>query len=184
NAQHWGIGTAPAQPLTHIRWQAPVDLNPQYSGSVLYAHYGSPTVSAANTVVFPVKTGANDGFRIDARAGATGAVAWTMATDYSVPHHDWFPACQPTLTRQNTVVAPALGGTIMVRSSADAAAATEPRQAFYGIANYNANPAAYNGTVIINTPITADAYGNVIFGFMVTDSTPINLQSGVARVPP
>ena len=54
----------------------------------------------------------------------------------------------------------------------------------------NAQHAALAGKVIASVSMvtgdssTADAYGNVFFGFMVTGSTPINLQSGVARVAP
>src|SRR6185295_18266780 len=54
--QHSANATVAAQSLTHIRWQTPVDLSPQYSGDELLIHYGSPLVSARNTVVVPVKT--------------------------------------------------------------------------------------------------------------------------------
>jgi hypothetical protein len=182
NPQHWAQSGAAAQPLTRIKWQAPVDLNPQYSGNILYIHYGSPMVTPANTVVFPVKTGANDGFRVEGRTAAAGTLVWSMDTDYSVPPHDWFPPCGATLTRQGRVVVAGAGGTILERASGDAASATVTRYAFFGINAYNANPAAYNSTVIINTPITADENGTVYFGFIVTGSNPSNLSSGIARV--
>jgi hypothetical protein len=38
--------------------------------------------------------------------------------------------------------------------------------------------------VKINTPLTADADGNLYFGFMVTGITPIGLRSGLARISP
>src|SRR5262249_54530165 len=53
--------------------------------------------------------------------------------------------------------------------------------AFFGIGNYNSNPAAYNNSIQINTPITADAKGNLYFGFLASQA-PGNLQSGVACV--
>ncbi|HEV7689261.1 MAG TPA: hypothetical protein VGO52_00480, partial [Hyphomonadaceae bacterium] len=55
---------------------------------------------------------------------------------------------------------------------------------FYGAAAYNANPAAFNSTVAINTPVTADAQGNVFFGFQVVAANPAGLVSGIARVSP
>src|SRR5438270_12247065 len=70
-------------------------------------------------------------------------------------------------------------------NSPDAAGATVSGQiAFYGPANYNANPSAYNSTVFINTPITSDSPGDIFVGFQVTGSTPLDLQSGIARVAP
>src|SRR5207237_1972071 len=65
----------------------------------------------------------------------------------------------------------------------DASGATTSGQlAFYGLANYTANPAAFKSTVFINTPITSDSAGNIYFGFQVTGTNPANLQSGVARI--
>src|SRR5262245_24182859 len=78
--QHTAISMVASQPLQAIRWQTPVDLNPQYSGTSLLVHYGSPTITAGNTVVVPVKTGATDGFRIEGRSGTTGALLWTQTT--------------------------------------------------------------------------------------------------------
>ena len=63
NGQHTANTSVPSRPLDVIRWQMPVDLLPQYSGTSLLIHYGSPLVTAANTVLVPVKTGATDGFR-------------------------------------------------------------------------------------------------------------------------
>jgi hypothetical protein len=58
-----------------------------------------------------------------------------------------------------------------VRADADAATGALRAQVFYGAAAYNANPAAFDGSVFINTPLTADAQGNVFFGFQVTGPT-------------
>ncbi|HLJ92889.1 MAG TPA: hypothetical protein VKU02_06820, partial [Gemmataceae bacterium] len=63
--QHTAISDVPSQSLQAIHWQTPVDLNPQSYGGDLYIHYGSPVVTAANTVIVPVKTGANDGFEVE-----------------------------------------------------------------------------------------------------------------------
>src|ERR1700712_3422865 len=64
NAQHDAISTVASQSLQGIRWQTPVDLNPQFDGNDLLIHYGSPLVTQSNTVIVPVKTGATDGFQI------------------------------------------------------------------------------------------------------------------------
>src|SRR5262249_18271374 len=76
NAQHTALSTIGSQMLNQIVWQTPVDLNPQYSGDDLLIHYGSPLVTQANTVLVPVKTGANNGFRVEARNGANGSLLW------------------------------------------------------------------------------------------------------------
>src|SRR5262249_49933481 len=43
-------------------------------------------------------------------------------------------------------------------------------------------PIAYNNSVFIDTPITADSQGDIFFGFRVTGSNPSGLTSGVARI--
>ena len=80
-----------SRPLNQIRWQTPVDLQPVITGNDIYIHYGSPLITAGNTIIIPVKTGANDGFRLDARDEITGAFKYTLTTDYSLPPHDWTP---------------------------------------------------------------------------------------------
>src|SRR6266850_3936275 len=68
NAQHTSSYGAPAQNLNAIKWTANIDFN--NTGAL--AHYGSPLVTANNTVLVPVKT-AGDGFRVDAFNGLTGS---------------------------------------------------------------------------------------------------------------
>jgi hypothetical protein len=181
-ANHAAVAPTAALPLVHVRWSTPVDLDPQYSGTVLYIHYGSPVITPGNTVILPVKTGANDGFKVEARRGSDGALLWTMGTDYSLPSHNWVPPCGITLTRDMAVLVPAAGGTVLRRAPAEAISAPAIRQAFFGLAAYQANPGAYNVNVRINTPITASPDGSAYFGFVVTGSTPIGLQSGIARI--
>ena len=70
NAQHTGgSSTTLSQPLAGIKWSAPVDLQPQYVGDDLLIHYGSPMITANNTVIVPVKTGATGGFELQAYNG-------------------------------------------------------------------------------------------------------------------
>jgi hypothetical protein len=171
-----------SQPLNRILWQTPVDLQPQYTGSSLLIHYGSPLVTPAGTVLVTVKTGATSGFRVEAHQSGNGNLLWQMTTDYRLPSHNWVPSCGSTLLPTGSLATPASGGTILVRSQPDSAAGTSQRVAFYGLASYTANQSTYDNRVFINTPITCDAAGNLYFGFTVTNTVPTNLQSGLARI--
>lgn len=185
DAQHTAVSAIASQDLGRIAWTAAVDLAPQYtpSGSLL-THYGSPVVTTHNTVVIPVKTTATGGYRVEGRNGATGTLIWSAATDYVLPPHNWLPPYNLLLTPQGRLYAPGAGGKLLVRSDGDAATGTFAPQVFYGAGLYNADPAAYDASVFINTPLTADAQGNIFFGFQVTGFTPAGLMSGIARVAP
>ena len=176
--QHTALSPVASQPLGSILWQAPVDLHPQYNGNDLLIHYGSPLVTASNTVIIPVKTGTTE--RV--RGPGTLGVKWRRAVDVDLglpcsqpSGYNWIPSYSPTLTPSNRLYFAGNGGTVMYTDSPDAAGPNPPatgRLAFFGLANYNANPAAYNSTVFINTPITSDSAGNIYFGFIVTGSNP------------
>jgi hypothetical protein len=179
---HDGVSTNPAQSIAQIKWQTPVDLNPQYSGNLLLAHYGAPLCTARNTIVLPVKVGASDTFKVEGRRGSDGVLQWTQSSDYSLPSHNWVPSYQPTLLPGNEVMMAAAGGTVYKRTNADVAAGTTTRLAFYGIATYNASQSTFNSRVKINTGITSDLFGNVYFGFQVSGTNPAGLVSGIARI--
>jgi hypothetical protein len=183
DAQHSAIAETATQPLTRIVWRTPVDLAPQYTanGSLLI-HYGSPVITARNTVIVPVKTGPAGRFRIEARSGASGALTWSAASDYVFPAHDWKPSFNPALTNANRVYMPGAGGKLLFRDDADAAAGSLQTVVFYGAAMYAAASAAYDATVFINTPLTTDPDGTVYFGFSVTGTNSAGLRSGIARV--
>jgi len=87
NAQHTSSYVPSAQNLNVIKWSTTVDLN--NSGALV--HYGSPLVTASNTVLVPVKT-ATDSFRVDAFNGGTAAAKYSVATDYILPAHNWIPS--------------------------------------------------------------------------------------------
>ena len=183
DAQHDAIAPAPSQPLNRIVWQTPVDLNPQYSGSELLIHYGSPSITRSNTVIVPVKTGAAGGFEVEALTGATGATNWVQASDYALPPHSWTPSFSGVLTPKNRFYFPGAGGTVYYCDTPDTNASPVIGQiAFYGLANYMASASTYSNNVFIDTPITSDRYGNIFFGFQVIGSTPLNLQGGIARI--
>lgn len=180
--QHTAISKVAAQPIAHIRWQTPIDLTRIYWGTSLLAHYGSPLITRSNTVIVPIKDGGDDGFHVEARAAADGALRWTQATDYTAPPHNWVPSYNVTLTPKNRLCFPGAAGSVRFRDNPDATNGPTGQLFFYGQENYDLDPATYNSTVKINTPITADRYGNIFFGFQVTGSNPIGLTSGIARI--
>jgi hypothetical protein len=157
-----------------------VDLNPP-TGEILI-HYGSPLVTAANTVIVPVKTGTNS-FRVEAHDGATGTLLWTQDTDYQAPADDFIPGLGPTLLGEKLLV-PDIAGRVLVRKNPDSATGAVAHLYFYGQSNFLADPQVYERNVQINTPLTTDAKGNLFFGFLVLGSTPIGLESGLARIAP
>src|SRR5207248_2424220 len=151
---------------------AKVDLAPPQGE--IFIHYGSPIVTAANTVIVPVKT--STGFRVEAHNGVTGKRIWTQATKYQAPGASFSLGLGPTLSGGQLLV-PDFAGRVIVRQTPDQQRGTVTRLTFYGKKNYNANPTVYQQNVLINTPLSTDAGGNVYFGFVVLGSTPINLQS-------
>jgi len=185
DAQHTAISAVGARDLVRSRWSRPVDLAPQYTGDTLYIHYGSPVITASNTVIIPVKTGALDGFRVDAVRGATGDSLWSFPTDYVLPPHSWTPALNTCLTPAGRLYVPAAGGTMLFRDAPDVAGdAPTGRVAFFGDALYATgnNATAFASTVFVNTPPTPDAAGNVYFGVQVTGTNPAGLESSVVKL--
>ena len=188
NAQHTANYSPTAQSLNAVHWTTSVDLN--NTGG--YAHYGAPLITPANTIFVPVKTGATGGFEINVFNAATGAAIYSLTTDYTLPAYNWIPPYQPVLATNSVetrLYYPGNGGTIYYIDNVDSASHGAPvQQVFYTtLANYQANAAAFNSTVFINTPITADSSGNVFFGFRVNGTAPAPLsttQGGFARIDP
>jgi len=178
--QHTALSTVQSQALSAIHWHVPVDLNPPQG--TIYIHYGSPLVTAANTVIVPVKTGTNS-FRVEAHNGGTGKRLWILKTGWQAPEADFIPGLGPTISG-NQLYVPDIAGRVLVRQNPDQAKGTVTRLYFYGVKNYRKDPTAYQQNVQIDTPLTTDANGNLYFGFIVLGSTPLNLQSGIARVAP
>jgi hypothetical protein len=205
--QHTALSTVGAQALNGIHWSTPVDRNPQLASGELFIHYGSPAMTAANTVLVPVKTGATGGFAVEARSGATGALIYSLPSDYTLPPHNWTPpygivlssrpnspesgresrlrepggvAREPKLIER--LYYPGAGGTVYYRDAVDSVTGPAGQIAFYGNAVYAANTASFNSGVQISTPLTADSRGNIFFGFMVQGANPANLISGLARI--
>jgi hypothetical protein len=184
NAQHTAVAPAAAQPLNRIIWTTPIDLKPTLSGGELLIHYGSPIVTAADTLVLPVKVNSSGGFRVEAHNAASGAVIWSLNSDYVLPAHDWTPSYGPVLTAQNRLYYPAAAGILRYRDTPDQPTGVTGTMIFYGRTAYKTNPAPYRSAVRISTPLTTDAAGDIYFGFTVSGSTPDGLASGIARVAP
>jgi hypothetical protein len=180
DAQHTAVSANASQTLGKIHWQAPVDTNPP-SGGDLYIHYGSPVVTAANTVLLPVRT-ATGGFEIQARNGANGNLIYTLASDYTQPAHDWVPPYSPVLSLRNRIYYPGAGGTIYYRDQVDSATGPSGQIAFYGNSKYTANQATLASSVQISTPLISDRYGDIYFGFVAQAGNAANVTSGIARV--
>lgn len=183
NAQHDGLSAVATQSFSRIVWQAPVDVAPKYSTQgYLLVHYGSPVITAKNTVILPVKSAADLVYRFEARNGNDGKLLWSETTDYIMPPHRWTPAYNLSLSANNRIYAPGAGGKVFYREDADAINGSLKSIVFYGDAVYNANKAAMDKAVIINTPITIDTQNNVYFGYIATNGNPAGLSSGVARI--
>ena len=184
NAQHTSSYAAPAQTLNTIKWSTDIDFN-----NTDPTHYGSPLVTQNNTVLVPVKTIGNN-FRVDAFNGANGTLKYVTGTDYILPNHTWVPVYNPCVATGSfgtRMYYPGAGGTIWHIDNPDSNAPGPPvREVFYtSLAEYQANAAAYNSSIFVNTPITADAAGNIYFGFRVQGTAPAPLgttESGFARI--
>ena len=180
NAQHTAIYQPAAQDLNRIRWSTTIDFN-----NTSLAHYGAPLITASNTVVIPVKIAGN-GFRLDVFNGTTGALMYSLSNDYMLPSFNWIPVYQPVVTNGPSgarLYYAGAGGTVSFIDNADSVSHTAPVQRVF----YNGSPSGFTSTVFINTPITADANGNIFFGFRVqgTAPSPLNTtQSGFARIDP
>lgn len=182
--QHNATAPGPSQLPQLIRWSTPVDLAPQYSSGqsgALYTHYGSPVITGRNTLIVPVKTGANGPFEVTAFHSATGQVLWTETTDYTLPpNYNWIPPMGITLTGADLAVAyPGAGGIVYLRSSPDKPSGRITPLAFMGLKNYNKDPLSYQGAIHISTPLSADGDGNIYFGYI---SSFAGIPSGLARV--
>src|SRR5208282_1505643 len=96
-------------------------------------HYGSPLVTAANTVIVPVKTGTNS-FRVEAHSSATGKKIWTHLTGYQAPSAGFVPGMGPTISG-NQLFIPDLAGRVLVRQNPDQKTGKVSHLYFYGLKN-------------------------------------------------
>lgn len=183
DAQHTATFAFAAQPVKRIHWHKPVDLAPQYQGGDLLIHYGSPVITAKDTVMMPVKTGATGGYRVEARNGVDGSLKWKIDTGYLVPPGGGFtPSYNLVMTAAGRVYFPDSGGRLSYRDAPDAAHGATGSVVFYGASAYAAAASTYDANIMVSTPLMADAEGDVFFGFEAAGATPANLVSGIARI--
>ena len=201
NPQHTAVSAVPALELSEILWRTSVDLinapnpNTPPAGGPLYIHYGSLSVTAADTVLVPVRT-ADQGYEVlafngatcDTSGGSTCAPVYTLRSGYSLPGHDWIPPYGPALSLDARLYYPGAGGTVLYRDSVDSPTGTNGlsgatgRRVFYGNAIYRANRSALDAAIQISTPITADHRGNIFFGFTAASGNAAGVVSGIARI--
>jgi len=190
--QHTAVSATAAQNLNAKHWQVQIDQSlPAGGGSgPLFVHYGSPLVTAGNTVIVPVTT-PSGGYQLEAFTGANGSQLYTLPSDYAPPPHDWTPPYGPALALGTRIYYPGAGGTLYYRDLPNSGngpnhlPGASGQVAFYGMTGakgYTANQSAYNAAVQISTPLTTDRSGDVYFGFTVTGTNPLNLVSGIARI--
>jgi hypothetical protein len=187
NAQHTAAAGQSAQPFHRIRWRAKVDLNPVLTHHELFIHYGSPMISAANTVLVPTRVSKKAGFRVVAYSGTNGNQRWSLKTDYQPPAFAngvtaFTPPLPAVLTPSKALAVAGAGGTVLVRGQVNKPTGTVRRLVFYGAAQWKAHKSTYNKAVQITTPLTAGPDGSLYFGFTVTGTTPAHLSSGIARI--
>ena len=177
--QHTAISSVASLPLNGIRWSTPVDENPP--AGTIYIHYGSPVITAANTVVVPVRANGG-GYCIDARKGSDGSLLWETMTDYvtNPSTGGWVPSLSPTLTPSGSLYYQGIGGSVWRVADPNSGTVAPVRMSF--LADYAANKAAYDSSVFISTPITSDSAGNIYFGYEATAGAPGGLTSGIARI--
>jgi hypothetical protein len=154
-------------------------------------HYGSPLVTAGNTVIVPV-TEASGNYTLQAFSGTTGALKYALKSCiasgcYTPPALSWTPPYGPAVSLGTRLYYAGPGGTVFYRTNPDSATGSVVQLAFYGMTGangYTINQSAFNGTVQISTPITADRSGNVYFGYQVTGTNPAGLPTGggIARI--
>jgi hypothetical protein len=184
NAQHTSAYVPTSQDLGRVKWTA--SLNSNTGGTA--SRYASPVITAANTVIAPTQI-AGGAFQLNAFTGSTGASLYALSTDYVAPTSTTTPVYQPLLVNGASgtrLYYAGAGGTILYIASPDSATPGTPvRQVFYTtLSDYQTRAASFNSSVFINTPLTADANGNVFFGFRVqgTAPSPLSAQDGFARI--
>lgn len=189
NPQHTGIFSGPVQKMNRIKWNKIID----DSATGDYIHYGQPLVTAANTIIVPVRI-AFGTFEVRAYDASTGNLKYTLPSDFTYFNlqNNWPYPFQPVLTKgpsnQLRMYYPGAGGTVYYIDNPDSnSPGSATRIPFYtDLASYTANKSAYDSTLYVQSPITADSQGNIYFCVRNTSATPpapfTDSQSPFARI--
>jgi hypothetical protein len=180
NAQHTAQYAVPAQHLNRVRWSAAVDSRAGAQNS----HYAGPLITAANTVLLPVRGGLAN--RINAYDGQTGRLKYILTNDFRFPPTSlWEITYNPVLVSGPSgprLYYAGAGGTVYYVDNVDSDTPGAPVQiCFYmALADYQTNTAAFATNVFVNTPLTADNNGTVFYGFRVsgTAAAPLSTTNG------
>jgi len=160
DAQHSALGGVATQALARLLWNTVVDQAPQYTANgALLIHYGSPLISPHNTVIVPVRM-ANGIVRVEARAGASGALLWSADSDYVLAAptaNAWTPSYGMALTPGNRLYFAGADGKIFYRDDVD-----NPSGTVRSVRVPNFSAPVFSR---INAALTVDAAGTLFFGF-------------------
>src|SRR5215831_3488080 len=102
DSQHTARSNVAANNFTRVKWSTPVDVNNTSTTGDLLIHYGSPSITASNTVLVPFRDGSNV-WRVSAFDGATGAAKYTLTppVPYVPPSRSWTPSYSGVLNVRN-----------------------------------------------------------------------------------
>ncbi len=184
NSQHTGLSSVAAQSYGRVKWSTAIDQTTAGQSGDILAHYGSPIITAANTVFVPVHSGVSI-YQVEVRDGADGSLRAILPSGWIPPASDWVPSFAPGLSARNIFYMPDANGTVSYVNDADAPTPViAGNVSFYGVGSGDLS------VVKVSTPIVSDRVGNVFFGFVVepttgippSDESGVPLVSGIARI--
>ncbi len=193
NAQHTGISPFRGGPLTNAPFEVTSDSPDTLPDTG--DKFGTPLFTKFDTVVVPLFDNATQKFEVRAYSRSSGVEVWTFVSDYVAPpsvdtssFRQRSAVFQPALTPDGKLYIPGAGGAVWLMATPDRfgsgldRARTARRVVFYGKDKFHDKPGRYRQTVYINTPLTADANGNVYFGVESNGANPLGIKSSLARV--
>lgn len=175
NIQHTGISRYKLGPLNQVEWSFDIDPNnPASGGADIFAHYGAPLITMANTVIVPrTNDAAGQTFTFFGLNGTTGSTLWSYNTDYApcfAGPGGWNAIVEGSIVLRSSYAMPGKAGKVYLRRYADQATSATDTFTFYGASNYAAASAWCDNYIRICTPITGDSRGNFWFGYTVSDA--------------